>query len=121
MNASWVWRSAVCISAFGLFLYAYIDKQNAVMQLRIKIPSLVKEIRAIEEENTKLQYEIDQFENPNHLMELARHNEFSHLKHPLITDILTVSEGAALHKASGLDDELLAPSPQLPLAVRLKQ
>jgi hypothetical protein len=121
MNTPVLWRIAVCIFSFGLCLYSYIDKQNAVTKLRIRIPSLFKEIRLIEEENTKLQYEIDQFENPNHLMELARHGEFSHLKHPFVKDVLTVSEGVAIHLDQEPTEESVQSKPKFALAVRTKE
>lgn len=96
MNRELFTRLVICIFSFGFFLYSYIDKQNGMTQLRIEIPSLVKEIKTIQEENMRLQYEIDQFEHPAHLMQLARHSEFSHLKHPLMKDILTINEGMAI-------------------------
>lgn len=111
-------RLLVCILAFGISLYSYIDKQNGLTQLRISIPSLRKEVRAIQEENTRLQYEIDQFENPQHLMELTRHGEFSHLKHPLVKDILTCQTGLAMQVQAVEDTALVAtakPKPTLAL------
>lgn len=92
-------RILVCIGAFGVFLYAYIDKQNAVTKRRLAIPVVAKEIKALREANTHLQYEIDLFESPEHLMQLARHSEYSHLKQPLFKEILTMQEGLALQAA----------------------
>lgn len=89
-------RLGICILTFGLCLYSYVDKQNELTSLNINIPELKKEIRVLEEQNRRFQYEIDHFENPQHLMELARRPEFSHLKHPLLQDILTIPEGIAL-------------------------
>lgn len=81
----------VCISALGLFLYAYVEKQNQLTALRLQIPKLEKEVRTLEEENVQLMYEIEQFESPIHLMELSRNPEFGHLKHPLLKDIVILS------------------------------
>lgn len=100
MNKGLVIRLMICIFGFSLFLYSYVDKQNTLTGLRIELPFLSKEIRALQEENTRLQYEIDQFENPSHLIELARHSEFAHLKHPYINEVLTVSEGAPMQMPS---------------------
>lgn len=61
----------------------------------MQLPALKKEVLSIREEVKKLQYEAERFENPIHLMELARLPEYSHLKHPLIRDILTVPEAVA--------------------------
>ena len=44
----------------------------------------------------RLQYEIDLFESPQHLMELARRSEFSHLKHPTAREIVQLQEAVAL-------------------------
>ena len=90
-------RIILCVVCAGLLLYAYIDAQNALMRLRLKIPVLAKDIRDLKEENTHLKYEIELFESPQHLMELARHSEYSHLKQPFLKDILTLPQGLALH------------------------
>jgi len=60
------------------------------MELRLKIPTLVKEVKQIREKNTHLQYQIEQFENPIHLMELARKPEHSHMKYPSLNDIIQI-------------------------------
>lgn len=87
---------AFCLVALGLSLYSFIDQQNDVTELRMQLPALSKELKTIQEENMRLQYQIDQFENPQHLMDLARQNEFSHLKHPLSKEIVTLEQGLAL-------------------------
>lgn len=56
----------------------------------MRVPILSKELQAIEEENVRLLFAVEKFENPLHLMELARKPEFSHLKHPLVTEIIIV-------------------------------
>jgi cell division protein FtsL len=81
-------RTFICIFVAGLTFYAYIDKQNELVELRMAIPSLAKEVKTLEEENTRLKYEIERFESPIHLMELARKPEFSHLKYPYNHEIL---------------------------------
>ena len=55
------------------------------------VPELAKELHRLEEENQRLQCEIEKFENPLHLMTLARKAEFAHLKHPTLLDIITVT------------------------------
>ncbi len=109
-------RVLICIFVFGFCLYSCIDKQNELTKLRMQIPDLVKEIRGIEEENTRLQYEIDQFENPQHLMQLARLGEFSHLKHPLVKEVITVPEGIALLLPVEKKVEIAPIKPKLTLA-----
>jgi hypothetical protein len=95
-------RISICIMFFGICLYSYIDRHNNLTALKMKVPHLVKEIVQINQEINMLQYEVDQFESPLHLMELARHPEYSHLKHPLIEDILTIEEGVALHESDAI-------------------
>ena len=71
----------------------YIDKQNGLTELRLTIPALAKDVQKIREENIQLQYEIDNFESPIHLMELAGKPSFGHLKHPYLKDILMLPKG----------------------------
>ena len=118
-------RLLLPIFVCGVCLYSYIDKQNALTRLKIAIPTLAKEIRALHEENVRLHYEIDLFESPEHLLELAKSCAFSHLKHPLVKEILTVKEGIALQPGSPQEEEkaFLARSesffrPKLPLATK---
>lgn len=79
-------RLFFCIAIAGLTLFAYIEKQNSLTELRLAIPALAKEVNAIQEENTRLTYEIERFENPIVLMELMRQPEFSHLKYPYLNE-----------------------------------
>jgi hypothetical protein len=83
----------ICIAALGGTLYAYINKHNELIQLQIEIPALAKEVKAVQEENNRLSYEIEQFESPLHLMELLRKPEFSHLKYPNGDEIIVIQEG----------------------------
>lgn len=88
-------RLGFCLSVFGLCLYSYLDTQNQLTHLKICLPDVEKEMKLIQEENRRLAYEIDQFESPAHLIELAHYPEYAHLKHPLIKEILTVPEAFA--------------------------
>ncbi len=83
-------RIFICILSLGGFLYSYISKQNKITELRLEIPRLSKELAAMQQENVRLQYEIDQFENPLALMELAKQPAYSHLKYPLLNEIITI-------------------------------
>ncbi len=83
-------RILICICVTGWILYSYIDKQNALVELRMILPGLSREVKAIQEENIRLQFEIDRFESPIHLMELARKPEFSHLKYPFARDVILI-------------------------------
>lgn len=90
MNFNLLIRIFFCILMAGFFLYAYIDKQNSITKLRLEIPILSKKVEMLEQENIRLQFEIDQFENPLNLMEISRRPEYRHLKHPLLNEILTI-------------------------------
>ena len=81
-------RVFICIFATGFFLYRYIDKQNYLTEVRLEIPYVAKEVEQIKEENRELQYQVDSFESPIQLMELAEKPSFSHLKHPYLKDII---------------------------------
>lgn len=85
-------RLLICISFAGLVLYKYIDKLNDLTELRLSIPILAREVREIQEGNLELQYAIDSFESPLHLMELARKPEFGHLKYPSIQEVILLPE-----------------------------
>jgi hypothetical protein len=90
-----LWRLGICLGVLGTCLYSYLNLQNELTHLKIRLPEVEKQIRLIQEENRLLSYEINQFESPNHLIELAHAPEFSHLKHPLLKEILTVPEALA--------------------------
>lgn len=88
-------KLVICLFGFVGMFYLYIDKQNDLIELRMNVRTLTKELREIQENNISLQYEVDRFESPVHLMELAKKPAFSHLKYPYTRDILI------LHSAKG--------------------
>lgn len=85
-------RLGFCLSVFGVCLYSYLETQNKVTELKIRIPKVDQETKLIREENRRLSYEIDHFQSPSHLIELSRRPELSHLKHPMLNEIMTVPE-----------------------------
>jgi cell division protein FtsL len=101
----------LCLMLFSICWFSYLEKQNELTELRIYVPKLVKEIKYIQEENTRLKYQIEQFENPERLMKMASETRFSHLKHPLNKEILVLQEAVALE---------LPSQPKLTLAVGAK-
>ncbi len=88
----------MCASVFGCFLFSYLDTQNTVTDLKLRLPQQEKALGALREESKRLRYEIGQFERPDHLIELAHRPEFGHLKHPLLKEILTVPEAIAANE-----------------------
>lgn len=111
----------LCIFCAALFLYSYIDEQNELMRMRLNIPIMAKEIRELTENNTRLKYEIELFESPQHLLQLARESRFAHLKHPLYKEILSMSEGLALHLSSEESPEGAYRKPKWNLPIGAKQ
>lgn len=90
-------RGLFCLFLFMSLLFLYVDKQNDLTELQLKIPALAKQVRALEEENTRLKYHLEQFENPHHLMQLMALAEYSHLKYPVLPVVLQFQEGLALN------------------------
>jgi hypothetical protein len=93
--SSILFRLSFCLTVFGFCLYSYLETQNQLTQLKIKIPEIDQAIRLVREENRRLGYEVEQFQSPSNLIELAHRPEFSHLKHPLLKEVLTVPEALA--------------------------
>lgn len=117
MSKGMMTRILICICVFGLCLYSYLDKQNELTHLRLCIPVVAKEVKDLKEEDVRLQFEIDLFESPQHLMELIAHSEYSHLKHPLVKQIIQVSEGIALQLPSREKGESIVHASKHTLAV----
>lgn len=83
-------RLLVCVAGLGIFLMLFLGKQIQLTRLRLQIPALSKEVRAIQEQNTRLAYEIDQFESPENLINISRKPDFSYLKHPSLNEIIEI-------------------------------
>ena len=83
------------LSLMGGCLYSYLETQNEITHLKMQIPERERELKGIREENHRLSYQIEQFQSPSHLMELAHRPEFAHLKHPFLQEVLTVPEALA--------------------------
>ena len=93
-------RIFACLAFFSFSVYSYLDKQNTCTELKMRLPKLTKEIEAINEVNANLQYQIECFENPQHLLSMAGRPEYQHLKFPFTEEVLTVKEGLALQYGS---------------------
>ncbi len=102
----------VCVAGLGAMLYSYLSTQNALVQRRMRLPALVKEVSVIREENTRLIYDIERFEDPKNLMQLAK--DFRHLKQPSTAQTDLVPCGLALgpnHAFEEREGALLAKAP----------
>jgi len=96
MNIKSIIRMILSLIVCMTSIFSYVSLQNAVTRLKIQIPKIEKQLLAINDEISHLQFEVDQFESPDRLIDLACHPDFSHLKHPYLKDIKTVPEGFAL-------------------------
>lgn len=85
-----------CLTVFSIYLYQIIQKQNALNYLSLQIPKLAKEVKTLEEENLLLQFRIDSFESPDHLMKLAHSPEYTHLQYPFLEDVTALQAGLAI-------------------------
>lgn len=83
-------RILLSIAILGVFLFLYLNQHIEITRLRLQVPFVAKEVKRIQEENVRLQYDIDVFESPTHLIELSRKPEFSHLKYPEQDKILEI-------------------------------
>lgn len=90
MKSRAITKSLVCIFVIGSAFALYLEKQNRLTRVRMKIPELAKDLRALREENRRLEFSIEQFESPENLIQLLRKNEYCNLKHPVIDQILTI-------------------------------
>lgn len=90
-----------CIFAGGVTLFAYIENQNDLTELRIAIPALAREVTDIHDENTRLRYEIERFESPVSLMEMMRKPEYSHLKYPYLNEEIFLPKAEPLPVEGG--------------------
>jgi hypothetical protein len=86
-------RVFVCIFFLGLILFCYIQYKVDLTKLRLQIPLISKDVRIIQEENTRLRYIIEQFESPENLLDLAKKPQFSHLKQPTEDEIVVITSG----------------------------
>ncbi len=85
----------------------------------MRLPKIVKEIEAINQDNAQLQYQIVSFESPDHLLQLTKNREYAHLSFPYLQDVLTVKEGLALQSPSS-DETTSAPKAKSTVVVGAK-
>lgn len=71
-----------------MFLFLYLHRSHQIDQLRIELPALRDEVEMLHEKNAVLQYEVDRYESPAHLIEL--HRQFRYLKHPREHEVMII-------------------------------
>ena len=79
-----------CFLIAALFLFLLIERNNKLTALRIEVPEMKRNLQTALQENERLSFEIEQFENPLHLMELSRRPEFRHLEFPKLDRVIMV-------------------------------
>ena len=87
MNRVWFYRIITGLAGFAAFLYAYVVHHNRVLQLQMEIPKLAKEVREIEQDNIRLRFQIQQFEDPSNLMKTLALREYVHLEYAASSDV----------------------------------
>lgn len=85
-------RITFCLTIIGVLSFLYLDRQNDVTKYRMEIPVLAKEIQSLGEQVKRLEYQIERFENPQNLMQLAECVDFSHLKYPAVSEVWILRE-----------------------------
>lgn len=90
MSSGLLIRFLICILFFGFLLFQTIRQQNTITALRLEIPKMTHQLREIEGENSRLRFEIERFENPAHLLQLAEDPCFSHLRYPQQGEVIVL-------------------------------
>jgi hypothetical protein len=86
-----------------------IQKQNIINYLSLQLPKVTKDLKELEEENMRLQFAIDCFESPEHLMQLVKHEEYTHLRYPSLKEVMVFPEGLALYIEEDSKKEVFHP------------
>lgn len=76
-------RFTILISSFlflALLSYSVIEKRNRNTQLRLEIPRLKNSHERLVELREEIELEIEQFESPEHLVDIWLKERFAHLK-----------------------------------------
>ena len=102
MRQGLIFRLLVCLVVSSFCFYKILQKQNLINYYSLHIPKVTKELKVLEEENLKLKFCIDQFESPDHLMQLVKSAPYAHLRFPVVKDVVHLPEGIAL-KQEGED------------------
>ncbi|MGE3954729.1 MAG: hypothetical protein AB7F31_06065 [Parachlamydiales bacterium] len=71
-----------CLVFFGGILALFLEQNNRLMQLRIKLPQLEQEVAMKRDREQTLRYAIEERESPQRLLEASRKPEFAHLEFP---------------------------------------
>lgn len=104
-----------CLSLFVIFLLSYLDRQNKVVELKLKIPKEQKEIERLVQENQVLRAKIDHLEHPLELMSFLKKKEFRHLSFYLDKDIVCLKAAPQIKKEKKIE-QVCRPAPSISIA-----
>jgi hypothetical protein len=116
-----MYKILTCIVAASACLYACIDGQNKLTELRLRLPERAREVQCLKEENMRLRYEVERFESPEHLMTLARLPAFNHLRYPLVKEVWTLAEGVAVQSPAVEETRVAAAKSKLNVVIGATQ
>jgi cell division protein FtsL len=112
-------KSVVCLGFLGFSVCSYLSKHNTCMALKMQIPKVMEEIKIIQEENEALSYQIECFENPQNLLNIAKSCQFSHLQFPPLENILAIKKDGILPKTPNtLAEKINQPTPPVVIGSR---
>lgn len=83
-------RIILCIIFLGFWLFAAVEHQNRLTDLKMQIPILTKQVEILKEKQSALLYEVEQFEDPTNLLHLSQQPEYGHLKYPFQEQIFMI-------------------------------
>ncbi len=106
MKRIFFFQCGISLFFLGFFIYSYLEKQNNCTKMKMIIPKITKEVSDLLEENGNLQYQIECFENPEHLLEIVAAPEYRHFKFPFTEEVLIVKKGLALQPVSFEEKEI---------------
>lgn len=76
-------RLGICICLFGAFLMRHVQRQNDLTRVRLEIPQIAMQARALEERSLQLKEEVGKLQTPKVLLDQLDRGEFAHLMAPL--------------------------------------
>lgn len=86
-----IFSFSLCLLAVVLVFYLYLEDQNQVTFLSVEIPAREGTLRRIQEENKRLEYQVDLSHSPFNLIKMHNQPEFRHLFFPTKDEVKIVS------------------------------
>lgn len=89
----------------GGFGYSYLTQQNDLTEMRMEIPELMRDMESLRQEIAVLEYQVEAFQNPRNLLQIAMQNQYRHLKLPRLQEVafLDTSLYEMQHGQVGMD------------------